>query len=45
MSKKASLMWHEAEPRSEYIVFPNAGHIVNMDTPIEFNETLKKVLR
>lgn len=45
MSKKASLMWHESEPSSKYIVFANAGHIVNMDTPQEFNETLKKVLR
>jgi len=45
MSKKASLMWHESEPRSEYIVFPNAGHIVNMDTPREFNEKVKNVLR
>ncbi len=45
MSKRASLMWHESESSSEYIVFPNAGHIVNMDTPREFNEALKKVLR
>lgn len=32
-AKKASRMWHEKEPSSDYIEFPNAGHIVNMDTP------------
>ena len=45
MAKKASVMWHESEPNSEYVEFSGAGHIVNMDTPEQFNKTLKKVIR
>jgi len=45
MAKQASLMWHESEPNSEYIVFSGAGHIVNMDMPQRFNEMLMKVIR
>lgn len=45
MAKKASLMWHESEPKSKFIIFSDAGHIVNMDTPDEFNKVLKTVVR
>ncbi len=45
MAKQASAMWHKSEPNSEYAIFHGAGHIVNMDTPQEFNKTLKKVIR
>ncbi len=45
MAKKASAMWHKAEPKSKYIEFSNAGHIVNMDTPEQFNKALKKIIR
>ena len=45
MAKKASIIWHESEPDSEYVEFFGAGHIVNMDTPEQFNEVLKKVIR
>lgn len=45
MVKKASILWHESEPKSEYIEFLGAGHIVNMDTPEQFNKALKKVIK
>lgn len=45
MIKKASSMWHEREPESEYVEFSGAGHIVNMDTPEQFNKVLEKVIR
>lgn len=45
MAKKASIMWHESEPDSDYVEFIGAGHIVNMDTPEQFNRVLKKVIR
>jgi 3-oxoadipate enol-lactonase len=41
---KIANMWHESEPESKLIVFENAGHLVNMDTPQEFNETLTRFL-
>lgn len=33
-------IWHENEPESKMIIFENAGHLVNMDVPQQFNETL-----
>ena len=45
MAKKASITWHKSEPDSEYMEFSGAGHIVNMDTPEQFNKILKKVIR
>ena len=45
MAKKASITWHKSEPDSEYMEFSGAGHIVNMDTPEQFNKVLKKVIR
>ena len=44
MAIKVVNMWHESEPDSKMIVFENAGHLVNMDTPQEFNETLIRFL-
>jgi len=44
MAKQASAMWHKSEPNSKYVIFQGAGHIVNMDTPNQFNEELKKVI-
>ena len=44
MAIKAANMWHESEPKSKMIVFENAGHLVNMDTPKEFNENLIRFL-
>lgn len=40
MELKAVEMWHKLEPDSELIVFNNAGHLVNMDVPHEFNKTV-----
>lgn len=45
MAKKASVVWHKSEPDSEYVEFSGAGHIVNMDTPEQFNKVLKKIIR
>lgn len=45
MAKKASKRWHELEPKSKYIEFLGAGHIVNMDTPDQFNKELEKIIR
>lgn len=45
MAKRASTMWHESEPDSEFVEFLGAGHIVNMDTPEAFNKILEKVIR
>jgi pimeloyl-ACP methyl ester carboxylesterase len=44
MAIKVANIWHESEPESKMIVFENAGHLVNMDTPQEFNENLIKFL-
>jgi len=37
---KAAKMWNESEPKSNLIIFENAGHLVNMDVPEKFNEIL-----
>lgn len=44
MAIKASEMWHESEFNSQFVVFKNAGHIVNLDVPNEFNEILENFL-
>ena len=44
MAIKAANMWHKREPKSKMIIFENAGHLVNMDTPQEFNESLIRFL-
>ena len=45
MAKEASIIWHRSELNSEYVEFSGAGHIVNMDTPEQFNKVLKKIIR
>lgn len=40
MELKAVEMWHDSEPISEIIIFKDAGHLVNMDVPGEFNKTV-----
>lgn len=40
MELKLIEMWHEREPKSEVVVFKGAGHLVNMDTPTEFNKVV-----
>ena len=42
---EASKQWHKHEPQSTYVVFKDAGHIVNMDVPEAFNKELEKILR
>lgn len=44
MAVKAATMWHEREPNSKMIVFENAGHLVNLDSPKEFNEKLSNFI-
>ncbi len=41
---KAANIWHESEPSSLLIFFEKAGHLANMDSPQEFNQTLNKFL-
>lgn len=45
MAKAAAVMWHKSEPKSEYVEFSGAGHIVNMDVPEQFNKELMKIIR
>ena len=44
MAIKAANMWYERDQKSKLIVFENAGHLVNMDTPKEFNKQLMMFL-
>lgn len=44
MEIKVANIWHENEPESKLIVFENAGHLVNMDVPEEFNCALGKFI-
>ena len=45
MAMKAAKMWSETEPNCKFVIFNNAGHIVNMDIPNEFNNTLEDFLQ
>lgn len=45
IAKQASLIWHHSYPKSQFVEFLNAGHIVNMDVPKEFNEVISKIIR
>lgn len=45
MAKQAAMSWHKSEPDSKYIEFSGAGHVVNMDAPVQFNRALEKTLR
>lgn len=40
MAIEAVRQWAEHEPDAKFIVFHNAGHVVNMDIPEEFNKVL-----
>ncbi len=40
LAKKASVKWHEYEPKSKYYLIENAGHCANMDNSNKFNELL-----
>lgn len=44
MAVKATKIWHEIEPESKMVIFENAGHLVNMDVPDEFNKTLEQFI-
>ncbi|MCI8462466.1 MAG: alpha/beta hydrolase [Lachnospiraceae bacterium] len=35
-------MWKDSEPDCKKIIFDGAGHCVNMDVPLKFNEELEK---
>ncbi len=35
-------MWKKNEPECKMVVFPGAGHCVNMDVPQQFNKTLEE---
>lgn len=41
---KASEQWNNSEPQSHLVIFENAGHHVNMDTPGVFNSALDEHL-
>lgn len=41
---KTANMWHDSEPTSILVAFENAGHLVNMDVPDQFNEILHQFL-
>lgn len=41
LAKKMAKKWHEEEQNTEYCVIMNAGHCVNIDEPIAFNERVK----
>jgi len=45
MELEAVNMWHSSEPTSRVIIFEGAGHLVNMDVPVEFNQMIDKFLR
>ncbi len=45
MELKAVDMWKKTEENCKVVVFKDAGHCVNMDTPIEFNSVMEKFLK
>ncbi|WP_346938438.1 alpha/beta hydrolase [uncultured Clostridium sp.] len=45
MAIRVSKMWAETEPNSKFVIFKNAGHIVNMDIPNEFNNILESFFK
>lgn len=45
MAMKVAKMWSETEPNSKFVIFKNAGHVVNMDIPNEFNSILEDFLK
>jgi 3-oxoadipate enol-lactonase len=43
--KKDAPKWHRRDPKSRYVVIPDAGHNANQDNPEFFNEVLLEFLR
>lgn len=37
----AVAMWKKSEPECSAVIFPGAGHCVNMDVPQQFNQTME----
>lgn len=44
MAIQASASWHAHEPDSRFVIFKNAGHLVNMDAPEDFHRELENLL-
>lgn len=42
MELEAIKMWKDREPQCKVVIFENAGHCVNMDTPRIFNATIEE---
>ena len=42
MELEAVKIWKEREPQCKVVIFENAGHCVNMDTPQIFNATMEE---
>jgi 3-oxoadipate enol-lactonase len=42
--RKDAAAWAKREPRSRYVVIPDAGHVANMDNPKAFNAALLEFL-
>lgn len=42
MELSAIEMWKKNEPESKMVIFEDAGHCVNMDTPQKFNATMEE---
>lgn len=42
LAQKAVNQWKEKEPDLQSIIFPHAGHCVNMDVPQAFNQTMEE---
>jgi len=45
MELEAVSMWSTCEPKSKKVIFSNAGHLVNMDAPEEFNKTMEQFIK
>jgi pimeloyl-ACP methyl ester carboxylesterase len=43
--RRAAPAWAQREPKCEYVVIPDAGHMANMDNPAFFNSLLLRFLR
>lgn len=44
IAKVAARQWADNEPDAKYVVFLEAGHIVNLDTPDKFNQELLTIV-
>lgn len=44
LEAKAAEMWNKSEPESKLLVFKDSGHLVNMDSPDEFNLALDQFI-